>query len=133
LGQVELDDLLARREKINLELQKIITGQTDPWGIKVSTVAIKDVELPQPMQRSFAKQAEAERARRAKIIHAEGEFQSSEQLSNAAKMLSKYPVSVQLRYFQTLKETAAEQYSTTLFPVPIDLLDVFINKPGKKK
>ncbi len=133
LGQVELDDLLARREKINLELQKIITSQTDPWGIKVSTVAIKDVELPQPMQRSFAKQAEAERSRRAKIIHAEGEFQASEKLSRAAKMLSKYPVSVQLRYFQTLKETAADGKSTTLFPVPIDLFDVFINKPGKKK
>ena len=133
LGQVELDDLLARREKINLELQKIITRQTGPWGIKVSTVAIKDVELPQPMQRSFAKQAEAERTRRAKIIHAEGEFQASEKLSMAAKMLSKYPVSVQLRYFQTLKETTKEQNSTTLFPVPIDLFDVFISKPRRKK
>ena len=106
LGQAELDDLLARREKINQELQKIIDEQTDPWGVKVSTVEIKDVELPQSIQRAFAGQAEAERERRAKIISAEGEFQASEKLSDAAKVLSKYPVSVQLRFLQTLKEIA---------------------------
>lgn len=132
LGQVELDDLLAKRDKINQKLQRVINDQTDPWGIKVSTVEIKDVELPQPIQRAFAKQAEAERERRAKIINAEGEFQASDQLSKAAKILSKYPVSLQLRYFQTLKETTIEQNSTILFPVPIDLVEVFKNKPGKK-
>jgi len=133
LGQAELDDLLARRDKINQELQKIIDEQTDPWGIKVSTVEIKDVELPQSIQRAFARQAEAERERRAKIINAEGEFQASEQLSEAAKVLSKYPVSVQLRFLQTLKEIAAEQNSTIVFPVPIDLVEAFIDKLGKKK
>lgn len=132
LGQIELDDLLAGRDKINQKLKRIIDDQTDPWGIKVSIVEIKDVELPQPMQRAFAKQAEAERERRAKIINAEGEFQASDQLSKAAKVLSKYPVSLQLRYFQTLKETAAEHNSTMLFPVPIDLIGVFKDKPGKK-
>jgi len=133
LGQAELDDLLARREKINQELQKIIDEQTDPWGIKVSMVEIKDVELPQSIQRAFARQAEAERERRAKIISAEGEFQASEKLSSAAKILSKYPVSVQLRFLQTLKEIATEQNSTIIFPIPIDLIDVFINKLGKNK
>ena len=132
LGQVELDDLLARREKINKELQKIIDEQTDPWGVKVSTVEIKDVELPQSIQRAFAKQAEAERERRAKIISAEGEFQASEKLSNAAEVLSKFPVSVQLRFLQTLKEIATEQNSTIVFPVPIDLVNAFIENMGKK-
>lgn len=133
LGQAELDDLLARREKINQELQKIIDEQTDPWGIKVSTVEIKDVELPQSIQRAFARQAEAERERRAKIISAEGEFQASEKLSNAAEVLSKFPVSVQLRFLQTLKEIATEQNSTIVFPVPIDLVDAFIKNLGKAK
>ncbi len=133
LGQVELDDLLARREKINKELQKIIDEQTDPWGAKVSTVEIKDVELPQSIQRAFAKQAEAERERRAKIISAEGEFQASEKLSKAAEVLTKFPVSVQLRFLQTLKEIATEQNSTIVFPVPIDLVSTFIENMGKKK
>ncbi len=133
LGQAELDDLLARREKINQELQKIIDEQTDPWGIKVSTVEIKDVELPQTIQRAFARQAEAERERRAKIINAEGEYQASERLSEAARILSKHPVSVQLRFLQTLKEIGSEQNSTIVFPVPIDLVETFINKLGKNK
>jgi len=133
LGQVELDDLLARREKINKELQKIIDEQTDPWGVKGSTVEIKYVELPQSIQRAFAKQAEAERERRAKIISAEGEFQASEKLSKAAEVLSKFPVSVQLRFLQTLKEIATEQNSTIVFPVPIDLVSTFIENMGKKK
>jgi regulator of protease activity HflC (stomatin/prohibitin superfamily) len=133
LGQAELDDLLARRDKINQELQKIIDEQTDPWGIKVSTVEIKDVELPQSIQRAFARQAEAERERRAKIINAEGEFQASERLSEAAKVLSRYPVSVQLRFLQTLKEIATEQNSTIIFPVPIDLIEAFIEKIDKRK
>ncbi len=132
LGQAELDDLLARRDKINQELQKIIDEQTDPWGIKVSTVEIKDVELPQTIQRAFARQAEAERERRAKIINAEGEFQASEKLSEAAKVLSKHPVSVQLRFLQTLKEIASEQNSTIVFPVPIDLIEAFIGRIDKK-
>jgi regulator of protease activity HflC (stomatin/prohibitin superfamily) len=131
LGQAELDDLLARRDKINQELQKIIDEQTDPWGVKVSTVEIKDVELPQSIQRAFARQAEAERERRAKIINAEGEFQASERLSEAAKILSKYPVSVQLRFLQTLKEIAAEQNSTIVFPVPVDLIETFMDRLGK--
>jgi len=133
LGQAELDDLLSRREKINQELQKIIDEQTDPWGIKVSIVEIKDVELPQSIQRAFAKQAEAERERRAKIINAEGEFQASEKLADAARVLSQYPVSVQLRFLQTLKEIATEQNSTIVFPVPIDLIEAFINRIGKSK
>jgi regulator of protease activity HflC (stomatin/prohibitin superfamily) len=133
LGQAELDDLLARREKINLELQKIIDEQTDPWGVKVSTVEIKDVELPQSIQRAFAGQAEAERERRAKIISAEGEFQASEKLSKAAEVLSKFPASIQLRFLQTLKEIATEQNSTIVFPVPIDLVEAFMDKMGKEK
>ncbi|MDD3776058.1 MAG: slipin family protein [Actinomycetota bacterium] len=131
IGQVDLDDLLSKRDKINQELQKIIDDQTDPWGIKVSTVEIKDVELPQSIQRAFARQAEAERERRAKIINAEGEFQASERLSEAAKVLSQYPVSVQLRFLQTLKEISAEQNSTIIFPVPIDLITSFIDKITK--
>jgi regulator of protease activity HflC (stomatin/prohibitin superfamily) len=131
LGQAELDDLLARRDKINQELQKIIDEQTDPWGVKVSNVEIKDVELPQTIQRAFARQAEAERERRAKIIAAEGEFQAAEKLANAAEIMSKFPVSVQLRFLQTLKEIATEQNSTIVFPVPIDLVDAFMQKIGK--
>jgi len=132
LGQAELDDLLARREKINQELQKIIDEQTDPWGIKVSTVEIKDVELPQTIQRAFARQAEAERERRAKVINAEGEYQASERLSEAARVLSKHPVSVQLRFLQTLKEIGTEQNSTIVFPVPVNLIEAFVNKLSKK-
>jgi regulator of protease activity HflC (stomatin/prohibitin superfamily) len=128
LGQVELDDLLSRREKINKELQAIIDEQTDPWGVKVSIVEIKDVELPQTIQRAFAKQAEAERERRAKIINSEGEFQASEKLAQAAKVLTEYPASVQLRFLQTLREIATEQNSTIVFPVPIDLVQTFMNK-----
>jgi regulator of protease activity HflC (stomatin/prohibitin superfamily) len=131
LGQAELDDLLARRDKINQELQKIIDEQTDPWGIKVSNVEIKDVELPQTIQRAFARQAEAERERRAKIINSEGELQASEKLSEAAKVLSEHPVSVQLRFLQTLKEIATEQNSTIVFPVPIDIVEAFMDRFGK--
>ncbi len=130
IGQVDLDDLLSRRDKLNKELQTIIDDQTDPWGVKVSTVEIKDVELPQTIQRAFARQAEAERERRAKIINAEGEFQASERLSEAAEVLSKHPVSVQLRFLQTLKEIAAEQNSTIIFPLPIDLINAFLDKMG---
>ncbi len=133
IGQADLDDLLSRREKLNKELQKIIDDQTDPWGVKVSTVEIKDVELPQSIQRAFARQAEAERERRAKIINAEGEFQASERLSEAANVLSKHPVSVQLRYLQTLKEIAAEQNSTIIFPLPIDLIKAFLDTIGSQK
>jgi len=132
LGQAELDDLLSRRDKINQELQKIIDEQTDPWGVKVSVVEVKDVELPQSIQRAFARQAEAERERRAKIINAEGEFQASERLSEAARVLGKYPISVQLRFLQTLKEIATEQNSTIVFPVPVDLIQSFIDKLGKR-
>ena len=128
LGQAELDDLLSRREKINKELQVIIDEQTDPWGIKVSIVEIKDVEMPETIQRAFAKQAEAERERRAKIINAEGEFQASEKLAQAAKVLAEHPVSIQLRFLQTLREIASEQNSTIVFPVPIDLIQTFMNK-----
>jgi regulator of protease activity HflC (stomatin/prohibitin superfamily) len=131
LGQAELDDLLAGRDKINKELQIVIDEQTEPWGIKVSIVEIKDVELPQNIQRAFAKQAEAERERRAKIINAEGEFQASEKLAQAAKVLAEHPVSVQLRFLQTLREIASEQNSTIVFPVPIDLIQVFMNKWGE--
>lgn len=126
LGQHELDDLLAHREKINQTLQSIIDAQTDPWGIKVSMVEIKDVELPETMKRAMAKQAEAERERRAKVIAAEGEFQASKRLAEAADIMSRNVVTLQLRYLQTLVEISAEKNSTTLFPIPIDLLRPFI-------
>lgn len=122
LGQVELDDLLAQREKINTQLQHIIDEQTEPWGVKVSVVEVKNVDLPPEMQRAMAKQAEAERERRAKIIHAEGEFQASAKLSQAAMELNKAPNAMQLRFLQTLVEVSAEKNSTMIFPVPIDLL-----------
>lgn len=128
LGQSELDELLAHREKINDELQKIIDAQTEPWGIKVSVVEVKHVDLPPEMQRAMARQAEAERERRAKIIHAEGELQASEKLAEAARMLSSDPAAMQLRYLQTLVEVAAENNSTTIFPVPIDILKIFMEK-----
>jgi regulator of protease activity HflC (stomatin/prohibitin superfamily) len=130
LGQSELDELLAHREKINAQLQTIIDEQTEPWGIKVSTVEIKDVELPQTMQRAMAKQAEAEREKRAKIIHAEGEFQAAQQLYNAANVISQNPAAMQLRYMQTLTEIAVEKSSTILFPVPIDTLAPFLKGFG---
>ncbi len=133
LGQAELDELLSARDKLNKELQIIIDEQTDPWGVKVSIVEIKDVELPQTIQRAFARQAEAERERRAKIINAEGELQASEKLSAAAEILTKFPASIQLRFLQTLKEIASEQNSTIVFPVPIDLVQSFISKMSDKK
>lgn len=126
LGQAELDELLAERDKINHELQKIIDHQTDPWGIKVTTVEVKDVELPSEMKRAMARQAEAERERRAKIIAAEGEYQAAEKLAQASDIIVKNPVALQLRYLQTLTEIATENNSVTLFPVPIDLLKPFI-------
>lgn len=125
LGQVELDDLLSEREKINHQLQSIIDQQTDPWGIKVASVEVKDVDLPPEMKRAMARQAEAERERRAKVIAAMGEYQASEKLSQAAAVIGKHPVAIQLRYLQTLGEVAAENNSTTIFPVPIDLFEPF--------
>src|SRR5437868_8331801 len=134
LGQSELDDLLAQREKINLKLQQIIDSHTEPWGIKVSNVEVKLIDLPQEMQRAMAKQAEAERERRSKVIAAEGEFQASQRLSDAAKILSEEPSALTLRYLQTLREIATENNSTTIFPVPIDILKPFIkiNEAGHK-
>jgi regulator of protease activity HflC (stomatin/prohibitin superfamily) len=128
LGQVELDNLLSNREKINAELQAVIDQQTEPWGVKVSVVEVKNVDLPQEMQRAIAKQAEAERERRAKIIHAEGEAQAAEKINQAALVLGQTPVGIQLRYLQTLVEIAAEKNSTTIFPVPLDLFEPFMNK-----
>lgn len=131
LGQSELDELLAHREKINDQLQQIIDASTDPWGIKVSAVEVKHVDLPPEMQRAMARQAEAERERRAKIIHAEGELQASEKLAEAARMLSSDPAAIQLRYLQTLTEVASENNSTTIFPVPIDLFKIFLDRKAK--
>ncbi len=131
LGQSELDDLLAHREKINQQLQKIIDEQTEPWGIKVSVVEVKDVELPATMQRAMAAQAEAERERRAKIIHAEGELQASKKLAQAGAVIGKEPTTLQLRYLQTLTEIATEKTNTLVFPLPLDLLSAFIPKKDK--
>ena len=128
LGQVELDDLLSRREHLNQELQHILDQRTDPWGIKVSAVEVKHVDLPENMQRAMARQAEAEREKRAKIIHAEGEFQASTQLAKAADVISANSVTLQLRYLQTLTEIAAEKNSTIIFPVPIDLLKSLLDR-----
>jgi regulator of protease activity HflC (stomatin/prohibitin superfamily) len=130
LGQVELDELLSQREKINKELQEILDRHTGPWGVKVSNVEVKNIDLPQEMQRAIARQAEAERERRAKVIHAEGELQASEKLAQAAKVLAVEPGAIQLRFLQTLTEIAAEKNSTTIFPVPIDLLAMFMEKRG---
>ena len=127
-GQGELDELLAEREKINTRIQDILDKQTDPWGIKVVLVELKHIDLPQEMQRAMAKQAEAERERRAKIIHADGEFQASQKLADAAEVISKQPMALQLRFLQSLVEVASEKNSTTIFPVPIDLLTPFIKK-----
>jgi len=121
LGESELDELLSNRDKINKELQRVIDGHTEPWGVKVSTVEVKNVDLPQEMQRAIARQAEAERERRAKIINAEGELQASQKLSEAAAVIAREPLAMQLRYLQTLAEIATENNSTTIFPVPIDL------------
>ena len=135
VGQAELDEILAEREKINQQLQSILDKATDAWGIKVSMVEIKHIDLPQEMQRAMAKQAEAERERRAKVINAEGEFQAAQRLKEAAVIIQPYPVALQLRFLQTLREVAAENNSTTLFPVPVDLFEPFLKKVvgGDKK
>ena len=134
LGQFELDDLLAKRDKINLELQQIIDEHTDPWGIKIATVEVKQIDLPLEMQRAMAKQAEAERERRAKVVHAEGELQASQKLGEAAAIINKNPIALQLRYLQTLTEIASENNSTTIFPLPMELLKPFLDMGnGKKK
>jgi regulator of protease activity HflC (stomatin/prohibitin superfamily) len=128
-GQAELDELLAERDRINEKIQTILDADTDPWGIKVTKVEVKQIDLPQEMQRAIAKQAEAERERRAKVIDAEGELQAAEKLAAAAHIISREPAAITLRYLQTLREIAAEKNSTTLFPVPIDLLKAFLPKP----
>jgi len=133
LGQFELDELLSARDKINTELQGILDKHTDPWGIKVSLVEVKHIDLPEEMKRAIARQAEAERERRAKVIHAKGELQASEQLAEAAHILGKEPTAIQLRFLQTLVEVAAENNSTMLFPVPIDLFEPFLKLVGKKE
>jgi regulator of protease activity HflC (stomatin/prohibitin superfamily) len=131
VGRADLDDVLSARDKINMELQQIIDERTDPWGIKVSAVEVKELELPETMKRAMARQAEAERDRRAKIIAAEGELQAAVKLTEAAKMMEASPITVQLRYLQTLKEVAAENNSTTLFPIPIDMFKAFTEKLAK--
>jgi regulator of protease activity HflC (stomatin/prohibitin superfamily) len=125
-GQAELDKILSEREKVNSEIQEILDGHTEPWGIKVSVVEVKAIDLPQEMQRAMAKQAEAERERRAKVINAEGEFQAAGRLAEAAAIIADHPMALQLRYLQTLREVASENNSTTLFPIPIDLFKPFI-------
>ena len=127
-GQVELDELLTEREKINTQLQGILDHHTDPWGIKVTTVEVKHIDLPQEMQRAMAKQAEAERERRAKVINAEGEYQAASRLVEAAGIIHKYPEALQLRYLQTLREISSEGNSHILFPIPIDLFKTFLKK-----
>jgi regulator of protease activity HflC (stomatin/prohibitin superfamily) len=127
-GQVELDELLAQRDKINLKIQNILDQHTGPWGIKVSTVEVKHIDLPQEMQRAMAKQAEAERERRAKVINAEGEFQAAAKLTEAASIITQHPEALQLRYLQTLREISSEGNSTTLFPIPIDLFRPFFRE-----
>jgi regulator of protease activity HflC (stomatin/prohibitin superfamily) len=129
LGEVELDDLLSQREKLNARLQTILDVHTEPWGIKVTKVEVKQVDLPQEMQRAIAKQAEAERERRAKIINADGEFQAAEKLSEAATILAREPVTITLRYLQTLAEIGTEQSTTIVFPIPVELLSFLMTKP----
>src|SRR3954467_2041771 len=131
LGQAELDELLSHRDKINQTLQEIIDRQTDPWGIKVTSVEIKDVALPEGMKRAMAKQAEAERERRAKIVNAEGEFQAAEKMVQAAAMISKEPIALQLRFLQTMREISSEHNTTTFLPVPIDLFSPFLKGPPR--
>ncbi len=133
LGQSHLDDLLAKRDEINSKLQVIIDQQTEPWGVKVSAVEVKNVDLPQEMQRVIAKQAEAERERRAKVIHAQGEFEASHRLAEPWNIISQNPAALQLRYLQTLVEIAAEKNSTTLFPIPIDMLTLFVQNLQKRE
>src|SRR5262252_8441339 len=133
LGQAELDELLSHREKINQTLQEIIDRQTDPWGIKVTAVEVKDVSLPEGMKRAMAKQAEAERERRAKVVNAEGEFQAAEKMVQAAAMMSKEPIALQLRFLQTMREISSEHNTTTFFPLPIDLLTALIKKSEPPK
>lgn len=132
LGQSDLDDLLSQRDKINQKLQQIIDAHTEPWGIKVSNVEVKQIDLPQEMQRAMAKQAEAERERRSKVIAAEGEYQASQRLADAARILNEQPSAITLRYLQTLREIATEKNSTTIFPIPIDLLKPFL-EPRKEQ
>jgi regulator of protease activity HflC (stomatin/prohibitin superfamily) len=132
LGKAELDGLLAERERLNLELQQIIDDQTDPWGIKVTTVEVKDVELPAEMQRAIARQAEAERERRAKIIGADGEFQAAEKLSDAGQIVSQNPATLQLRYLQTLLQMGVDKNTTIVFPLPIELLKSFMGEPARE-
>ncbi len=132
LGQSQLDDLLTKREEVNAELQKVIDFQTEPWGIKVTAVEVKNVDLPSEMLRAIAKQAEAERERRAKVIHAEGEFQASQKLADAANIIATAPSALQLRFLQTLTEIATEKNSTIIFPVPIDLIKPFLERMGKE-
>ncbi|HDR16683.1 MAG TPA: slipin family protein [Desulfobacteraceae bacterium] len=127
-GQAELDELLSERDKINNQIQTILDHHTDPWGIKVSAVEVKRIDLPQEMQRAMARQAEAERDRRSKVINAEGEFQAADRLSQAAGIIQKYPEALQLRYLQTVREIAAENNSTTLFPIPIDMFKIFFER-----
>ena len=129
-GQAELDELLAEREKINSELQEILDTHTDPWGIKVATVELKHIDLPQEMQRAMARQAEAERERRAKIINAEGEFQAAAKLAEASEIIAKHPVALQLRYLQTVNEMSTESNTTTIFPIPIDLFQTISQVDG---
>jgi regulator of protease activity HflC (stomatin/prohibitin superfamily) len=131
LGEADLDELLSKRDKINKELQAVIDGHTEPWGVKVSTVEVKNVDLPQEMQRAIARQAEAERERRAKVINAEGELQASQKLTEAAAVIATQPLAIQLRYLQTLSEIATENNSTTLFPIPIDLFEPLIRAREK--
>jgi len=132
LGQAELDDLLSNREKINFELQDVLDKHTDPWGIKVSAVEVKHIDLPEEMQRSMARQAEAERERRAKVINAEGEYQAATKLTEASKIIGEHPIALQLRYLQTLVEIATENSSTTIFPIPIELLKPFLVNMERK-
>ncbi len=133
LGQSQLDDLLSKRDEINIELQKVIDKQTEPWGIKVTSVEVKNVDLPSEMQRAIAKQAEAERERRSKIIHAEGEFQASKKLGDAADIIGAHPPALQLRFLQTLQGITTDKTSTLVFPVPIDLFDPFLKMLEKNK
>ena len=132
-GQAELDELLAERDKINAQIQEILDLDTEPWGIKVSKVEVKEIDLPDEMKRAMAKQAEAERERRSKVINAEGEFQAARKLADAANIINKAPAALQLRYLQTLREVATENNSTTLFPIPIDLFKPFVEIAGKLK
>jgi regulator of protease activity HflC (stomatin/prohibitin superfamily) len=132
LGQAELDELLSEREKQNQALQQVIDRQTEPWGVKVSTVEVKNVDLPQEMQRAIARQAEAERERRAKVINAEGEYQAAARLTEAAAVIGREPAALQLRYLQTLAEIATENNSTTIFPVPVDFLKAFMASVERK-